>query len=654
MKLIKAFFLSFLIFMSFVFGVIFYVVNNKVINFSALEQYGNGSPTVLLDDQGHEWARFQIDRRDPVSLDRIPKNLVNALISIEDWKFFQHCGLSFRGILRAIVHNVLSGAKAEGASTITQQLVKLLFFDSKKTFSRKIKEQIYTLLVERQFSKEQILETYLNHVCFGHGVYGVQAACKRFWNKDVSKITLQEAAMLAGNIQRPEKFWPFDYPYSAKKRRDLVLFNMRNLGYISEKEYERAVKTPIILTETNDNNIAPYLKEYIRIFLENLVGKEALYTGGLVVQTTLNRDIQQLANKSFAENIKIIKGTISKDVNGGLISIDVKTGQVKALIGGASFAQSQFNRVFDARRQMGSVFKVILYAEAMQNGKTFADTEVDEPIEVPKNGNSWSPRVDVQPIDGENVDIPVDENIWRPKNALGDFDGKMTLALALSVSNNIIAIKTLLAIGADKVVNLARQFGLPSDQLKPYPSLALGCVDVTLKEATAMFNVFANDGVYVEPYCIKWVKNNLGVKIVKNGENKDFRRVLDSRVSGQVSKVLQLSLKRILKNCPQKWINCEAIGKTGTTNDSRVCWFVGSTPSLTTGVYIGRDDNRPMGESIYPIRTSFPIWIGLNREINFESRSFSYDPSLREICVNSRTGQETLNASDPDAITIFV
>jgi penicillin-binding protein 1A len=168
-----------------------------------------------------------------------------------------------------------------------------------------------------------------------------------------------------------------------------------------------------------------------------------------------------------------------------------------------------------------------------------------------------------------------------------------------------------------------------------------------------MFNAFANDGVYVEPYCIKWVKNGLGEKIFKN-EVEGAYRVISSRISGQVSKVLQLSLKRIKKNYPQKWFNCEAIGKTGTTNDSRVCWFIGSTPTLTTGVYIGRDDNKPLGKNIYPIRTAFPIWIGLNREIDFENKKFSYDSSLKEICINSRTGQVALNATDPDAITIFV
>ncbi|MFC1842703.1 transglycosylase domain-containing protein [Candidatus Dependentiae bacterium] len=604
------------------------MLHNKVVDFSALEQYDPRKPTILLDDEGNEWARFQLDRREPVSLDRMPKHLINALVAIEDWKFFSHCGLSFKGIARAMWKNIRSGRMGQGASTITQQLVRLLFFDAKKTFKRKIKEQLYTLLVERQFSKEQIIETYLNHVCFGRGVYGVQAASKRFWQKDVSEISLEQAALLAGNIQRPEGFWPFAYPLSAQKRRNSVLFKMKKLGFITEGQYKQAKAIPVTLQAYGHNTIAPYLKEHIRMFLQNLVGKERLYAEGLFVQTTLHRSTQELAGKSFYENIQKLKKKISDRVNGALISLDVQTGEIKALIGGADFKKSQYNRVFQAKRQMGSVFKPILYSRALMSGLSFCDVEIDEPLEIECHDGSF----------------------WRPKNAYGDFDGRMTLAWGLSISNNILAIKTLLKVGITNVIDLAKKFNF-SSELKPYPSIALGCIDVTLKESTAMFNAFANNGTYVEPHCIKWVKNNLGEKIFKY--TRHAQRVINARVSGQVSKVLQLGLKRIKKYFPQKWVTCEAISKTGTTNDSRVCWFIGSTPTLTTGVYIGRDDNQPMGKNIYPLRTAFPIWIGLNRELNFNIKNFSYDPSLQEICINKKTGQPT-SATDPHAINIFV
>ena len=628
MKIIRILFLLFFVSGSFFLGSVFFVLRNKVIDFSALENYNPGKPTVLLDDQGNEWARFQLDRRETVSLDEMPKHLINALVSIEDWKFFKHCGLSFKGIARAIFKNIYYGRRMEGASTITQQLVRLLFFDAKKTFKRKIKEQIYTLLVERQFSKEQILETYLNHVCFGRGIYGVQAASQRFWGKNVSDISLDQAAILAGMVQRPESFFPPVYPLSAKRRRNVVLFKMHKLGFISKETYKQVRALPVKTIDRKSDNIAPYLKEKIRIFLIRLLGVNRLYTGGFVVQTTVNRNMQVLANKSFEENIQKLRKKLSEKVNGALFSIDVTTGEVKALIGGASFAESQFNRVFQAKRQMGSVFKPIVYSAALYSGMSFSDTNIDEPIEIASNGSVWSPR-----------------------NAYRRFDGQMTLAWALSTSNNIIAVKTLLDVGIDNVLELAKKFKLECE-LHPYPSVALGCVDITLKEAVGMFNVFANNGTYVEPHFIKWVKSDLGNKVYKC--DMCVQQVINSRVSGQVSKVLQLGLKRIRKYIPQKWVNCEAISKTGTTDDSRVCWFVGSTPEITTGVYIGRDDNKPMGKNVYPLRTAFPVWIGLNREIDFTHKRFSYDPSLKEICINSKTGEPTLNGTDPDAISILV
>jgi len=628
MRIIRILFLTFFISCSIIFGSLFFIVHNKVIDFSALERYDPGKPTILLDDEGNEWARFQLDRREPVSLDRMPKHLINALIAVEDWKFFYHCGLSFKGIIRAILKDIYYGRRVEGASTITQQLVRLLFFDAKKTFKRKIKEQIYTLLVEWQFSKEQILETYLNHVCFGRGVYGVQAACKRFWGKDVSEVSLDEAAVLAGNIQRPEKFWPFRYPLSAQRRRNTVLFQMKKLGYITKQEFEQAKALPVSVKKVKKSSIAPYLKEHIRRFLMELVGKAQLYTGGLVVKTTLNCEIQKHADISFAEQIQKLKNKYSPNVEGGLISMDVSTGEIKALIGGSDFYKSQFNRAFQAKRQMGSIFKPILYSSALYKGLSFIDTKVDEPIKVDVNGSFWSPN-----------------------NAYRKFDGEMTLALALSISNNVIAVKTLLDVGVDEVIDLAKKFRL-NCTLNPYPSIALGCLDITLKEATAMFNVFANNGVYVEPHCIKWVKDKLGQKIFKCSVDEEV--IIEPRISGQVSKVLQLGLQRIKKYFPQKWVDCEAISKTGTTNDSRVCWFVGSTPTLTTGVYIGRDDNKSMGENVYPLRTAFPIWMGLNRELTFSSKKFMYDSSLQEVCINSKTGDPAMPETDRDAISVLI
>jgi len=628
LRIFRYLFLIALIFFTFVLGSLFFIVNNKVVDFSVLEQYDPGSPTILLDDEGDEWARFELYKREPISFDQMPKSLINAFVAAEDWKFFEHCGISFKGILRSIFKNLYHGRRVQGASTITQQLVRLLFLDTKKTFSRKIKEQIFALLVERQFTKEQILQTYLNHVCFGRGIYGVKAACQRFWGKSVAEISINEAAVLAGIVQRPETYYPIAYPLSAQRRRNIILGQMKKLRFITDDQYKTYTALPVKVKEFVLNKFAPHLKEQIRIFLEKLVGKKVLYTGGLIVQTTINKNIQQLALQSFLEQHESLTKKISDKVDGALISMDVASGEIKALIGGADFGRSKYNRAFQARRQMGSVFKPILYSVAMQEGMSFSDTEIDEPVEIEQNGK-----------------------VWRPKNAYCEFDGQMSLAWALSVSNNIVAIKTLLKIGFEPVIDLAKKFKLSCD-FNPYPSLALGCVDVSLKEAVGMFNVFSNNGIYVEPHFIKWVKDKWGSKIYKCRPYS--QEVISSRTSGQVVKVLQLGLKRIRKYFPQKWVDAQAISKTGTTNDSRVCWFVGSTPTLTTGVYIGRDDNKSMGKNVYPLRTAFPVWIGLNRELKFDRTKFTFDPSLREICINSKTGQPTLNSTDPDAIRILI
>lgn len=613
---------------SFVLGSLFFVAHNKGVDFSVLEHYNPGRPSIVLDDEGNEWARFELDRREPIAYKNFPKHLVDAFVAREDWSFFRHGGVSFKGILRSFLVNIYHGRKMQGASTITQQLVRLLFFEAKKTFVRKIKEIIIAILVEQQFTKEQIMQTYLNHVCFGCGIYGVQAATQRFWGKDVQDITLAQAAALAGIVRSPRNYCPIVYPLSCQRRRNIVLNVMKKLKFITPQEYTEARAIPVIIKSSNNNRFALYLKEWIRQFLEDKLGKTQLYTGGLTIKTSLNQNMQRIAQQQFHQQYELLKDSIAPDIDGALISIDVASGEIKALVGGVDFGRSQFNRAVQARRQLGSVFKPILYAAAVQAGMHFDQTEVDEPIEVVQGGTCWS-----------------------PKNYNHQFSGKMTLANALSISCNTIAAKTILKIGTQPVIDLAKKVKLKG-AFHPYPSLALGCVDGTLKEVAGMFNIFANNGVYVEPHCIKWIKNEWGTKIWKSSPLRE--RVINSYVSGQVAKVLELGLKRVRRLFPQKWVDAQAISKTGTTNDSRTCWFAGSTPTLTTAVYIGCDDNRSMGKNIYPLRTAFPLWMGLNRQLQFAQKKFSFDPSLKELCINKMTGKPTFKATDKDAITILV
>jgi len=608
-------------------GTVSFVVHNHLVDFSVLANYNPGKPSILLDDEGNEWGRFELDRREPVVLSEIPKHVQEAFIAAEDRGFFSHSGISWRSIVRSIIINLYHCKIVQGASTITQQLVKLLFFDCKKTFKRKMKEQFLSLLVERQFTKEQILETYLNHVCFGCGIYGIEAAARRFWGMSASKLTIAQGATLAAIVKYPARYCPLVNPGITQKRRDVVLNIMIDIGMISADICKRAKKEPINIIERQAKKLcAPHLKESIRQLLEDKIGKHTLYNGGLQIQTTLNRRMQDEAEKAFINQFRDLKGSLGENIDGALITLGVHSGEIKALVGGYDFRLSQWNRALQAKRQLGSIFKPIVYAVAMQQGRSFAEIELDEPVEF---------------LFGDNV--------WKPQNNTRKFEGNMTLARALSVSNNIITVKTFLRAGAAPIIDLARKLHL-SGEMSPYPSLALGCVDVSLKEVVGAFNVFAGDGIYVEPYFIKWVKDEWGAKIYRYQSLKE--RVLSSSVVGKVAKVLSIGMRRYLWRTKEDNFKPEVISKTGTTNDSRNCWFVGSTPNYTTAIYIGRDDYTPLGKNIYPVWTVFPIWLALYRKIDNKAQRFKYDPFLKSIFINWKTGEQ-IDPKASNAVCIY-
>lgn len=607
-------------------GALMFIYHNRCVDFTALTTYNEARPSIVLDDEGTEWARFQLDWREPITLEQLPPHLINAFIAAEDWSFFSHNGISLKGIIRSTLVNLYHRRKMQGASTITQQLVRLLLFDSAKTFARKLKEQCMAIVVEQQYTKEQILETYLNHVYFGCGIYGVEAAAQRFWNKSAAHVTVDEAAVLAAIMRSPARYCPLLCPLSCEKRRNSVLASMRKLNFIDDATYATTRSVPLTVIKDHPTRIAPHLQEHIRIELEELIGKTTLYTEGLVIQTTLNKTIQANAQIAFNKQCSLLKKDIHPSVDGGLITIDTKTGAIKALVGGYDFATSKWNRALQARRQIGSTFKPLIYACAIEDGALFSDLEVDEPLELAQASG-----------------------VWRPRNVHEIFEGTMTLARALSRSNNIIAIKTLLSVGYDPVIALARRCGI-SAPLHKFPSLALGCVDTTVKEVVGMFNVFAHHGTYVAPHAISWIKDQWGTKIWRYQPVRTI--ALSPQVSDQVAKVLEIGLNRIRPFIHEPWIETAAISKTGTTNDSRTCWFVGSSPNYTTAIYVGRDDNHPLGTNIYPLKTAFPIWLNLHRSLTTTPQQFTHDPSLQVRHINEWTGQ-TRSAHDKTALPIF-
>lgn len=608
-------------------GIAFFIMHTQVIDFTCLDRYQTSTPSVLLDDQGTEITRFQIDRRQPVSLDCMPPYLINAFIATEDWNFFEHHGLSFRGIARSLLINMLTGRKTQGASTITQQLVRLLFFDTAKTYVRKIKEQIFTVLVEMQFTKEYILELYLNHIYFGAGIYGVEAAAQRFWGKSSVDITLDEAATLAGIICAPNRYCPLLYPLSAQRRRDIVLNTMKRHGFITAQECQAAQQKPVVTIAMHEQRYGEHLIEYLRRELEEIVGKNSLYTGGLTIYTTLNFTMQKQAEQVFREKVRTLRAERKLPFDGGLVTLDVATNGIKAYVGGYDFHTSQFDRVQQAKRQLGSTFKIIVYAQALNAGKEFFHTAIDEPITITSDGKQWSPR-----------------------NYTRDFRGPMSLAYALSHSNNIVAVKTLMEIGIQPVVELALKTHV-HDTIPPYPSLALGCIDTSLLNATAFFSILPTHGIYREPHMLLKIKDQFGNIVWKKKHEQD-EVILDSQVSGKIAKVLQHSMKRYLKRTKGQAVPVEMIAKTGTTNDSRTCWFIGASPTYTTGVWIGCDDNRPLG-ALFPIHTAFPIWFETMDSWEHTHKQFTYNPLLREITINAKTGEPCSDTS-PHSMRIFV
>jgi penicillin-binding protein 1A len=607
--------------------VLSFVVHHQVIDLSALANYNAGKASILLDDEGNEWGRFELDRRAFIPLSQIPVHVQQAFIAAEDRTFFSHNGLSWRSIIRSVLVNVYHGRKVQGASTITQQLVRLLFFDSKKTFSRKIKEQFFALLVEHQFTKEHILETYLNHVCFGCGVYGIEAAAQRFWGIHACDLSVAHGATLAAIVKHPAHYCPLVGPELALGRRNLIIQIMGQIGFITPQVGAAALQEPLGVIQAQREAFAPHVKETMRQFLEEKLGRDVLYAGGLTIQTTLNKKIQQHAQYAFAKQVTMLRKNLGDTIDGALLTLDGNSGEIKALVGGYDYKQSQFNRALQAKRQMGSVFKPIVYAAAIASGRSFADVEIDEPAEFACNGS-----------------------VWQPQNSNRLFEGPMTLARALSYSNNIIAIKTLLRTGIDQAIALARTMHISVPMLN-CPSLALGCIDITVLETAATFNVFAHNGMYVEPYMIKWVKDEWGTKIYRRESVQE--RVLAPVVAGQVAQVLSVGIKRYLEQAQMSDFTTQAICKTGTTNDSRTCWFAGATPDYTTVVYIGRDGNQPLGEGVYPLWTAFPVWLALHRTIVPRSSTFIYDPQLRECMIDWVTGKETSVITD-EAATLMV
>jgi penicillin-binding protein 1A len=647
-----------------------------------LARYRPNTTTVLLDIHGQEIGSFALERRVVVPYGDFPPVLKDAIVSIEDKSFATNWGLNLGRMAEAAYTDIHSGGRAQGASTLTMQLARNLFLSRQKTFGRKLQEIFLTIQIERRFSKQQIFDLYANQIYLGHGRYGFESGAQFYFSKHVKNLTLSEAALLAALPKGPEYYSPLHYPERALRRRNLVLSEMEQDHKISAEQEAYAKAQPLGLRiESTPGSLAPYFVEEVRRQLEREYGTEEVHGAGLKVYTTLDLDLQKVANQAvldgvakyerrhgwkghlqnvidagldetlykhpdwtvlYGENdyahgmvtavsaravqVKIGRQTVvlappdwawtqqvsadkflrrgdlvyvhltTMDTSGigratleqdsgaeaSLMAVDNSNGEVLAMVGGRDYALSVYNRATQAQRQVGSSFKPYVYTAAIEAGEKPSDIVVDAPTSFFTNG------------------------IWyTPHNYEPDWKGPMTLTSAFALSRNIPALKLADKVGMKTVIATARRFGITSD-LQPYLPVAIGSASLTLAEQVGAYTVFPNDGIRIEPHYIRRVTQADGVPLEARSPNvTEVISVETARMMmGMLRAVTQYGTAGIVSNMKHPFG-----GKTGTTNDYTDAWFVGFSPSVTCGVWIGFDDRESLGPKETGAKAALPIWM---------------------------------------------
>jgi penicillin-binding protein 1A len=647
----------------------------------ALEAYRPSSITELYDDQNRVIGSFALQRRVVAVYDDFAPVLRDALVSIEDKDFYRHSGINFWRIVGAAYRDIESGGKVQGASTLTMQLARNLFLSPDRSFHRKVQEAMLAIQIERRFTKPQIFTLYANQIFLGHGVYGFEAASEYYFSKPARKLTLEEAALLAGLPKGPGIYSPINHPERALKRRNLVINAMLEDGKITAAQAADARSAPLALRLQHDpNSLAPYFVEEVRRYLENKYGADQVHEGGLRVYTSLDVDLQRSANHSvldglaayerrhgwkghlenvIAEGIAIDKyqdpdwedepevngyvhalvtssgigiatlkfGRYSAAISqaditwtqgkiqvllktgdicyvkilslspngaarvsleqdsgaqGALVAIDNTTGGIKAMVGGRDFNDSKFDRATQALRQVGSSFKPYVYTTVIEKGGSPDDTILDEPVTFETGSGPYSPH---------NYDEK--------------YEGIITLRRALAQSRNIPALKLASKVGIKSVIETAERFGITA-KLPPYLPVALGSAEITLMEQTSAYSVFPNDGVRVTPRYITKVTDYEGRVL-----EEDYPDVKDV-ISARTARIMTAMLREVVLHgtaAAAAKMPFPAAGKTGTTNDFTDAWFVGFSPAITCGVWIGFDEKKTLGAKETGAHAALPIWM---------------------------------------------
>jgi penicillin-binding protein 1A len=647
----------------------------------ALETYRPSSITELYDAHGKVIGSFALQRRVVAGYDDFPPVLRDALVSIEDKDFYSHTGINVWRIAGAAYHDIESGGKVQGASTLTMQLARNLFLSPDRRWQRKVQEAMLAIQIERRFTKPQIFTLYANQIFLGHGVYGFEAASEFYFSKPAKQVTLGEAALLAGLPKGPTVYSPINHPDRAQKRRNLVINAMLEDGKVTAAQAADARMKPVGLQLAHDpNSLAPYFVEEIRRYLEAKYGADQVHEGGLKVYTSLDVDLQKAANqavldgvaayerrhgwKGHRENVLDEGAVLEKYVHpdwddepevngyvhalvtsagtgiatlkfgrytaalgqpdaawtqqkladilkmgdiiyvkilalgangaarvsleqdsgaqGSLLAIDNATGAIKAMVGGRDFNVSKFDRATQALRQVGSSFKPYVYTTVIDEGASPDDTILDEPVTI------------------ETASGP-----YTPHNYDEKFEGVITLRRALAQSRNIPALKLASKAGIKNVIAYAERFGITA-KLPPYLPVALGSAEITLMEQTSAYSVFPNDGVRMTPRYITRVTDYEGR--VLEEDFPDARDVISERTARIMTSMLQGVVQHGTAIAAAK-LPFPTAGKTGTTNDFTDAWFVGFSPTMTCGVWVGYDEKKSLGAKETGAHTALPIWM---------------------------------------------
>ena len=614
----------------------------------SLAQLHNIEPslvTKIYSADGKVIKEFYTERRIVTPLEKMSPHLIDALLSTEDRRFYQHWGVNLLSNLRAFWVSFWSGERIKATSTITQQLARTLFLTPERTISRKIKEVLTSIKIERNYTKEEILEFYLNQCYFGKGAYGVQSASQLYFGKNVEDLSISESAILIGIPKNPSRYSPLTNPDLALKRRNVVLESMKDFGKISKQLADSLKSLPLEIHPTpTPLGEAPYFTEMVRQYLEKNYGEDALYRGGLSVYTTLNSELQKVAEDALLKELKTrqknmekthtlrdtsytvmvmdssgekpLRKRAYKQIQGALLAKDNRTGDILALVGGKDFIQSKFNRATQALRQPGSGFKPFVYTAVIDNGAKPTDIMYDTPI----------------------VLIGEDGKEWSPHNFDEIFRGPVTLRRALAKSINVISAKLIQKVTPEQAIFFASHMGI-SSSLSPYPSLALGTSEVTLWDMVTAFSVFPNGGIKVEPRYILKITDRYG-KILEENRFPKREEVLSAQTAYIMTTMLQSVIQRGTGfGARVKGFTRPAGGKTGTTDNCSDNWFNGFTPQITAGVWIGYDDKTVIGHNVTGASTALPVWTEfmMKAHENLPVEDFEAPPGIyfKAVCLES-------------------